>query len=662
MLKLGANSAVHLIVFTFVVVLFAPFVSSSQSDTTNFEEVTIRGKHFKAAQKSKIDAAEISHLAPHDLGTLLQFINGLTIKNYGSIGGMKTLSHRGLGGEHTQLVIDGIPINNPQNGQVNLANISPNNLMHVEVSHQNNNELVPVSSLIKSSAVHLKTFDQQFSTSPIALRGSFTLGSFGQKEAFASIKQGGDKYFVSLTGGVRAYTGDYPYQINFGAQEIEAIRRNNALNDYHITLGGGYKWRLKNTHHFITSKIKSSSISQELPGAVILYNNMAEEELTTKNTAAQINYRLVSKQWNFKAFAKYNQRFLHYYEPNALNSDGFIDNQYLTHSASSGFHIRYRLNNFAFHAGNDFLYDHLESSRELGRPTRLSNTSMLKVNYSAKHFIISAGVFSQYFIDQNESQTHRNNYQKIHPQISIFTSDELFTNLQLLAWYKPSSRAPSFNELYYSQVGSKSLKPEESSQVNLGFKYIKPYKKLSLQLMGNAFKNEVKEKILALPTQNLFVWSIQNIGKVKILGGDLNLKLQYDWNKDWETGVQVGASYQYAVDISDKNTPTFNHQIAYTPQWTGNAMLNIRFKLLNIHFSSLYIGERFSLNENIAGNRLSSYLTLDCSASYAFELPKNNTITLQVGVKNLTNASYNFIKYYVMPGRNYFLKIAYGLN
>ena len=43
-------------------------------------------------------------------------------------------------------------------------------------------------------------------------------------------------------------------------------------------------------------------------------------------------------------------------------------------------------------------------------------------------------------------------------------------------------------------------------------------KKNGLKLVVNSFYNEVKNQILALPTKNLFVWSMQNIWKVKNYG------------------------------------------------------------------------------------------------------------------------------------------------
>jgi len=648
--------------FTCGLLLFIPFFTICQQDTTTFEEVIIKGNHFKTDQHTTLSKSEINNLAPHDLGTLLQYITGVTIKNYGGIGGMKTLSHRGLGGEHTQLVIDGIPVNDPQNGQTNLANIQPNNLEEVKVSHQSESNLVPISALIKGSAIHLKTFDQQFSPHLLSIRSSITLGSFGQKEAFVALKNGRKRSFVSFTGGLRSYDGNYPYQLNYGTETKELFRRNNALNDYHLSIGGGVKWGENTTHHILKFSGKTFAIDQELPGAVIYYNDMAQSTLKTQNSNVGINYGLISKAFSLKAFGQYANRFLHYHDPTYLNADGFIDNQYTTNSFIGGFHLRYILNSFTFNLGNDLRYDMLKSSRDLGSPDRFSNTSMLKAKYQMKYLYVEASAFSQVFLDENNIQNHRKTYHKVHPQFAVFTSDQLFSNLQFFAWYKPSSRAPSFNELYYSQVGNKALRPEESSQIDLGFKYFKTFNKFDFQINGNLFKNTVKDKILALPTQNLFVWSIQNIGKVDILGGDIHLNTSYDINTDWKVQLQLGVSYQKALDISDANSPTYKHQIAYTPALTGNTTLNAQYKNTGLQITGLFVGSRYSLNENILNNYLDPYISYDVSANYTMRIKTKHTLKVHAGIKNVSNAAYSFIRYYVMPGRNYFIKLSYEFN
>lgn len=662
MLSKGKNRILPTIL-VFTGFLFFPFSIFSQKDTIqSYPEITVKGKHVKIEKHATLNEGQIDVLAPDDLGDLLQYITGITIKDYGGIGGMKTLSNRGLGGQHTQLIVDGFPLNDPQNGQINFASIQPHNIQEIKVSHLAENELLPVTALIKGSDIQIKTFDQQFSPHQLAVRSHITIGSFGQKELFTGIKKGGKNNFISFSGGLKTYEGDYPYRLFTGENEQKQVRKNNALNDYHLSLGGGFKWGKGTTRHLVKLTANTHQIDQNLPGAVILYNDLSKETLKTWNTGAGAHYQLLSQHIKLRAFVNYAHRFLHYNDPNYLNIAGFLDNQYTTHSVVSGFNFQYIWKDLTLQVGNDFGMDQLVSNRELGSPQRYTNTSMLKARYNWSYFIIEASAFSQLIFDQNNVQNHRRDYVKIHPQLSISTSDRLFKDWQLFAWYKPSSRAASFNELYFSQVGSKDLVPEESSQLDLGFRFAKTVKNFNVQIQGNIFHNRVTNKIVALPTKNLFIWSIQNVGKVDIYGGDINLMSALQMGDDWKLSFQGGVSYQVARDRSDSQSPTYNHQIAYTPKLTGNATISGSYKDIGLHLSMLYIGERYSLNENIPSNLLDPYLLLNLSASYAYRIKDNHVLKLHAGIKNITNESYNYVRYFVMPGINYFIKLSYDFN
>ncbi len=228
-------------------------------------------------------------------------------------------------------------------------------------------------------------------------------------------------------------------------------------------------------------------------------------------------------------------------------------------------------------------------------------------------------------------------------------------------WYKHTSRAPSFNELYYSQIGNTSLIPEESQQGNAGYMYLFEKKKLSGSISGNIFLNRISNKIVALPTQNLFVWSIQNVGKVLSYGKDLSLALNIKFSEKYDLDITTTTTYQSVTDRSSEENPSYKHQIANTPVWTNTSDLQLNLQKISIGFSSLYMGERYSLNENIAMNELDSYLVFGANLSYALTIKNKHKLLFQAGIQNALNTQYYHINYYIMPGRNYFFKLAYEI-
>ena len=80
---------------------------------------------------SILKRAAILELQAEDVGQLLQKMEGVQVKSYGGLGGMKTISVRGIGGQHTQLIIDGFAVSQDQSGQINLGQIQTENVESV---------------------------------------------------------------------------------------------------------------------------------------------------------------------------------------------------------------------------------------------------------------------------------------------------------------------------------------------------------------------------------------------------------------------------------------------------------------------------------------------------------------------------------------------------
>ena len=62
---------------------------------------------------------------------LLRRFTGVQVKDYGGVGGLKTINVRSLGSEHVGVFLDGIQIDNAQNMQVDLGRFSVDGLSGV---------------------------------------------------------------------------------------------------------------------------------------------------------------------------------------------------------------------------------------------------------------------------------------------------------------------------------------------------------------------------------------------------------------------------------------------------------------------------------------------------------------------------------------------------
>ena len=120
-------------------------------------------------------------------------------------------------------------------------------------------------------------------------------------------------------------------------------------------------------------------------------------------------------------------------------------------------------------------------------------------------------------------------------------------------------------------------------------------------------------------------------------------------------------SFQYSVDVTDENSPTYAHQIAYIPYHTANADWSLSRNKTNFRVSSSFIGGRYSLNENVSNNYLDPFIVLDASISHGIEVKYNHKINFQFQVKNIIGQNYTYIRSFVMPGRNFLISLNYEL-
>lgn len=216
---------------------------------------------------------------------------------------------------------------------------------------------------------------------------------------------------------------------------------------------------------------------------------------------------------------------------------------------------------------------------------------------------------------------------------------------------------PTFNDLYYTLITDISgLKPEYTTQYDAGLTYTKVYTSQSLQQLSvetDVYYNRVKDKIVAVPTANLFRWTTLNLGLVDIRGLDLNIRTNWKsgQNINWHTGITY--TYQKATDItSGTDASPFQGQIPYVPKHSGSAILGIDISRLQLNYSFIYTGERYNAKDNIPANYVQPWYTHDVSASWLLAY-KSQNIKLTAEVNNLLDQNYDVVLSYPMPGRSY---------
>jgi outer membrane cobalamin receptor len=280
--------------------------------------------------------------------------------------------------------------------------------------------------------------------------------------------------------------------------------------------------------------------------------------------------------------------------------------------------------------------------------------------WNRSNFILQVG--EQYFSDKQSISGNNLNRFVFTPYASFQTEKWRSFIGGLNFWAKRSFRIPTFNELYYNALGNLSLKPEIANQFNIGNFHTYYIHRNQLKFRLDAYYNLVENKIVAIPTKNLFVWSIQNVGKAQVFGIDFQFNHTRNFS-ELKLETNVNYSFQKVEDLSDKNSPTYKHQLPYLPQHTLNADFTVVYKSKSgITISGLATSSRYALNENIDANKINGFYVFDASIYHTFTFPKAQSLRLSLNVKNLLNQSYAFVRYYVMPGTNFLISLNYAIH
>ena len=522
------------------------------------------------------------------------------------------------------------------------------------------NYLVPTSAQVSGSSLLIETFEASFSEHQHQVRFSSKVGSFGQFDNYLSYKYGRERMYFSVFGKYRLANGTYPYSFRNGTTVYAGERLNNFYQD---AVGGanlGFKTKKGGIFQLAYRK---ELVDQELPGAVILYSQNGFQTLKTLNDRVQVSYLRHLNRWSVRAFSAYSAMSMVYTDSSYLNSAGFLQSDYSNSIGQLGLNARFRIKErlYAFAGIEEQLSMLVSTVAGIDHTKRAHSFGVIGFSYYNSNFTLTSQLTGQVVLEQNGNKNRTPLY-KMNPFVQL-ESKEIGKKVkgQLTLFYRNSFRMPSFSELYYNSIGNANLKPEKADQISLGKTLTIRNSKTQFVNRANVYYNQVRDKIVAIPTKNLFVWSMQNVGKVAILGFEESAEWCYTLSQNWSTCVVLNYTFQQVSDITERDSPTYQHQIAYVPKHSGNVDLTVKRKNTGLRISNFASSLRYSLNENIPANQVDGYWLTDVAVFTKLPI-RNHDIRLQFTLKNTFNSSYAIVRYYVMPGRSFLISLNYALK
>ncbi len=638
------------------------FTVQAQQDSVRYlNEVEVTGTPAPEIKPSsvplqKFNANALGRIQAVQLSDVIKHFAGIQVKDYGGVGGLKTVSVRGLGANHTAFSYDGITINDGQTGQVDLGKFSLNNVDEVSLETGNPYALlVPARNFASGSIISVKTARPAFKDKEVFHAvANVRTGSFG---LFAPAVNVQNKFSPKLTNSFLAEwqyaDGQYPYTLDYGGITSKEKRHNTDVSAWHVeeNLFAG-----TGDHKFFT-KLYYYQSERGLPGATIFYNPHSSQRLWDNNffIHTQLENK-VSKAVKTLVNLKATTTRLRYLDPDYLGTTGKIENDYQQEEYYGSVAAVYTpVKKIEIGLSADGFYNVMDANLyQFVYPSRFTGLTSLHAKYKTAYADVQAGALTTVVEEHTRVGSAAADQQKLSPSVIIGIRPLGNEILTLRFFYKEIFRMPTFNDLYYSGVGNKTLNPENARQFNAGVVYANAFDKIGLSLSGSVdvYHNKVTDKIVAIPTKNLFIWTMMNIGVVEIDGVDVVLKAGHELGRAVSITLEGSYTHQQVLDKTDPKSKTYNNQIAYTPVHSGSATLSLRNPWVDVYYNALFSGQRYTLNHNIQPNLLNGYSEHGITLSKKFTIRRaENTISFEA--LNISDKQYEVVRNFPMAGRSY---------
>jgi len=613
-----------------------------------------------------LSGKDLERLSVHSVADALRYFSGVQIKDYGGIGGLKTVNIRSMGSHHVGVFYDGIELGNAQNGVVDLGRFSLDNMESVTMYNGQKSAIFqPAKDYASASSIYMSTKIPVFSElkkNNVFL--SMKTGSFDLLNPSILVEHRYNENLSCSFSSELMYTSGryrFSYSKKDGYDTTE-VRRNGDVRALRTegALFGKIKngeWKAKLYFYDSERGYPGASVREE-PGKFKHQDRQWDD-----NVFLQVSYRKnFTKLYSMMLNGKYAYDYLHYRSDPRLDvSTMYVDNHYKQQECYFSSANLYTLTDWwSASLSGDFQWNTLDADLvDFVYPQRYTILTATATSIRFERFKLQASMLHTFVRDVTKTKgANAGDKSELTPSLVLSFQPYKKEDLNIRAFYKRVFRMPTLNDLYYTFIGNKDLDPEYTNQYDMGVTYSKNImnkwlKHLEVQIDG--YYNQVENKIIAMPTSNQFRWTMINLGYVEIRGVDVSLQCEWEIN-GLGINTKLNYTYQKAQDFTNPDSEYYGGQIPYIPWHSGSLIIGGKFKNWDWNYSFIYTGERYESVANIIENYAQPWYTHDLSLSRKLLLKKKEAV-LTAEINNIFNQQYEVVQCYPMPGTNFKIRV-----
>lgn len=602
--------------------LLGPTYASGASLT--MQEIVVTGE--RVPSKYELTPSSISVITSTTiqnsptLSDALSHSSDVTVPSYGWMGALSGISIRGADTSQSEIMLDGIRLNNVELSGFDLSTFPISGISSIEIARGGMSSLYGESAM--GGVVNIVP-DMYFKKTTVDVKAM--AGSFESYHVDATAKVKSGAWSILISPGYESSKGDYLYVDDNG---ITKTRQNNDYKGEWVLAGLGFS-KDNNKAYFIAHVYNSD---KGVPGALGMLSPQAREH--DNHGIYIMKYRYTTDAVTVKASLSHVNEYSRYF-----------DNVYVLESNPS------KSNDTDNEAGATLILHHIPYNT---LSINLDGLSQQAVSSNiGRHIRDTGSIGVEDIVKPLEwlAIVGDTAYQSIS-DIGDVATYGIGTALKPISWMAIKMRvstafqAPSLDDLYWPNaagaMGNPNLKPETQTGYEFGF-LLSPLTNTTIEI--NGFYDRYHNLIQWSPSTNN-IWVPQNISGAIIKGMELSINTR----PFHILSISGNVSALKTLNLSNSPTGSYGEALTYRPDIVASGSVKIGKDNRYLSLGMGYTGQRYITPTD--SQSLPGFYNINAMLSYEIKWVRpfiSFTQYLSDSFSPLT--SYQYLSGYPLPGQ-----------
>lgn len=624
--------------------------------------IDVKEQFSAGQQKIQFDSTLLNFYRERSLSELIVAQSPVFVKSYG-VNNMATLSIRGASAAQSEVLWNGIPVDNAALGIADISLLQAGLFSNIRIQYGGSSALFGSGNVGGALILEDKIPDFQKSCHLSVSAGS---GSYGHLDGLVRADWQNKHWHFDVKAFYEHAQNNFLYQNNQGDWE----KMPNAL----LSAAGGifsadYLFQQKSgskiQRQTVSLKVWLQQYNREIPPA--LFESFSVKQQQDKDLHGLIEWQQKRNRSYFYGKLAFSKGSMNYQDGVVLPNNENNTNQWY---AELGW--KWQINNPAL--AKKWLHELL-----VFLPAQWAVVTGDNLNGEEKQWrpaIAAAYRFQSVNGKLTTNFSFRREWWAAHSgswlpgwnaelRLIQFVNSGNYFSISLLENVQKSYRVPDIDELFFSPGGNPDLRPEQgwnesggySAKLKLG-KMQDRNQKYTWEISNETslFNRNIKDWIYWLGGA---VWTPHNLAEVHSRGLETETKIS--WNKNrFQIYLGLKTAYVLATTTASylPHDNSIGDQIPYTPRYRGIGNIGFSWSGFFVNYNQQYTGYRFITTDE--SQFLNPYQTGDLQVSYTFPVA-HYTFSVMGQIRNLWNRQYEVVNARPMPGRNFLVSMNVAL-